>query len=161
MLGVWWFVWVIPRIKKRMVYAQEIVEVSMKRCTNQIFIDFLWYHSNNIFLCLYITFYFADWHLKLRSVNNKRHGKWAGNYSWSHIRRLQVMQRCGSMWWHNIRFAMDQKHIRIVNYFEFYVFNLINQYEVTCYTSSLSRPLILSSCYVQFCFTNLLTRWSY
>ena len=30
---------------------------------------------------------------------------------------------------------MDQKHIRIVSYFTFYVFNLINQYEVTYSTS--------------------------
>ena len=37
-----------------MVYAQEIVEVSMKRCTNQIFVD-----CHNIFLYLYIIFYFT------------------------------------------------------------------------------------------------------
>ena len=36
-----------------MVYAQEIVEVSMKRCTNQIFVDCL------IFLYLYVIFYFT------------------------------------------------------------------------------------------------------
>ena len=36
-----------------MVYAQEIVEVSMKRCTNQIFVEC------NTFLYLYIIFYFT------------------------------------------------------------------------------------------------------